>query len=120
MHLPPARTIALGTITADATAITGAGILFGYSFTETTGGAVAEVQLLDGTDTGGAFITDITLLADESTRDWFGLPGLVFRNSLFVDVVAGSVAGAVWVVPGEHVNAYILAQGLEPIWRGSE
>lgn len=120
MHLPPARVVPLGTITADVTPITGAGILFGYSFTETTGSAVAQVQLFDGTGTGGAFITNITLLASESTRDWLGMPGLAFLNALYVDVVAGSVSGSVWVTPGELVDAYVVAQGFRPIWRGED
>lgn len=120
MHLPPARTIPIAVTTTDVLLINGAGILTFYNFTETTGSATAAVQLFDGTDDGGALLTDVTLLANESTRDPIPTPCVAFRNALFLEVLSGSVKGAVWVIPGEQVNAYMTMQGVDPIWLGAE
>lgn len=71
-------------------------LLFGWSLRESTGAAPAQLDVYDGADQTGQPVATVTLAAGESTRDWLGLPGLYCRRGVFVNAVAGSVAGAVW------------------------
>jgi hypothetical protein len=73
--------------------------LYGWAFEETTGSAPAKCDLYDGTTTGGQTIVPITLLANESTRDIWGKPGIVVGNGIFLNVLSGSVRATVYVLP---------------------
>ena len=66
----------------------------GWSFIETTGAAAATLELFDGSSTGGATIA--------------------VRVSLFLNVISGSIRGAVWVVPAERLEPYEALQGVVP------
>jgi hypothetical protein len=72
------------------------GRLVGYSFSETTGAAPAWVRLRDGSDANGDLIASIKLLAGTSTNPWRG-NGISFSYGLFVEVVAGSIEGVVYL-----------------------
>lgn len=74
---------------------TSAGRLMGWALRETAG-APATVYLRDGRDAGGEIVVPLQLAANESTRDYFA-GGLSLVDSLYLDVVAGSVEGAVFV-----------------------
>ena len=71
-------------------------LLFGWSLRESTGAAPAQLDVYDGADATGQPVATITLIANESTRDYPGLPGITCRRGLYVNAVAGSVAGVVW------------------------
>lgn len=75
----------------------GPGLLMGWSFLESTGAAGATVEVWDGGDTTGQLVTAISLVAGESTRDWLAGDGILLQVGLFVNVISGSVRGALWV-----------------------
>lgn len=71
-------------------------LLFGWSLRESTGTAPAQLDVYDGADATGQLVATITLIANESTRDYPSMPGVLCRRGLFVNAVAGSVAGVLW------------------------
>lgn len=72
--------------------------VYGFSLIETTGAAPANVQIFDGAGPGGSDAIEIALTAGQSTRDWYGAPGLRFQTGAYLNVLAGSVRGALWVM----------------------
>lgn len=74
----------------------GPSLLMGWSFLESTGAAAATVEVYDGYGAGAQLVTAISLSAGQSTRDWLGPHGIYCSEGLFVNVVAGSVRGALW------------------------
>lgn len=68
----------------------------GWSFKETAG-APAEIDVIDGGNAQSVPYAFITLNAGQSMRDILPAPGLFFRQGLFINAVAGAVAGSVWV-----------------------
>lgn len=111
-----ARTIPIATTTTDLTVIGGASVLFGWTWIETTGSAVANVELYDGSGTNGALIVPVALNSGESTRDLWGHPGLGVQTGLFLHVVSGSVKGSLWIVPGEVYDEYVIEQGYRGVF----
>lgn len=82
--------------TADVQAYTGSGRLFGFSFHETAGtAAAASLILRDGTGATGKIIAVVELVADGS--ETVGLPGILFTDGVYVDRVAGTTEGAVYI-----------------------
>lgn len=81
----------------DLQAYTGQGLFKGYSIRESAGAAgVATVILRDGTSTSGEIIAVIDLPADG--YDWMWCEGgILLKHGLFVDRVAGSTEGAVYI-----------------------
>ena len=116
--LPPSTIIPIPTTTTDLSLLGGASVLTGWSFIETTGAAAAELQLFDGSSTTGALITDISLTQGQSTRDLMCANGVQIRFGLFMHVVAGSVRGSVWAVPGELYNDFMVGQGYRAVPAG--
>lgn len=100
----PARTIAVATRTTDTLLIGGAGIITGWSWVEPTNAAGAAFDLYDGQNATGTLLASITLLQNESTRDLIAGAGLEFRQGLYLDILSGSVKGAVWIVTAESVT----------------
>jgi len=84
-------------VSGDWTASGVSNVLAGYALRETTGAAGATVILRNGTDATGEEIVPVTLAAGESTRDWFGARGPSFDQGVYVDVVTGAIAGAVFL-----------------------
>lgn len=75
-----------------------AGQLAGYGLRETAG-APAVVRLLNGVDTGGDLLVPISLAAGESVRDWFLPHGISFGAGLYVQVLSGTIEGAIYFGP---------------------
>jgi hypothetical protein len=93
----PLRSFPLGVIVAPGKSIvTGDVYLAGWSLRETTGAAVAQLDLVDGGDSGGVIVASIALAAGDSKVATFGGHLLTIQNGLFVAVNAGSVTGALW------------------------
>jgi hypothetical protein len=68
----------------------------GYTIRETAG-AVATVRIYDNASAAsGTLLGTIALLANES-RDVQYPAGVRAANGVFVDVVAGTVEGSVWI-----------------------
>lgn len=114
----PARTISIAETATDAQLVGGAVVVLGWSWIEATGSAAAEVDLYDGTGTNGSLIVPIALNQGESTRDWLAGPALHARGGLYMDVVSGSVRGAVWVIPAVDLDPYLVEQGDAAVWSG--
>lgn len=96
-HPRPLRTFPLGVIVAPGKVIVSGDVyLAGWSVRETTGAAVAQLDLVDGGDATGVTIASIGLAAGESKVSTFGGHLLTIQNGLFVAVNAGSVTGALW------------------------
>jgi len=73
------------------------GAVLGWSMRETTGAGTAVVALRDGADSAANLVTSIQLPANGSVRDWFGPSGLAVAYGLYVDVMSGSIEGAVYL-----------------------
>lgn len=114
--IPPASTIPTAAVAVSGQMLNGAALIFGWSFRETTNAAIATVELYDGTSTGGALITSITLAINESTRDLMGGNGLEILTGIYLNVVAGSVKGAVWAVPADAHNLRDVMRNGAPMW----
>lgn len=87
--------------------------LYGYQFIEITGSSPAVIRLLDGGDVNGAEIVSIALTAGQSTRDWFGQPGLLVESGVFLNVVSGAIRGAIWpllLTEEQIARAYLESQ----------
>jgi hypothetical protein len=77
--------------------MSGPGYYKGFSLRETAG-ATAVVRLYDHSRAAsGALIETVSLVAHESTSDWYAPDGIHCANGLVVDVVEGSVEGSVRV-----------------------
>lgn len=92
----------IATTTADAQPFTGACLLRGWSFRETTGSAAASLIIYDGPAAAGQIVAAIDLLASESTRDYPPGNGIMIRTTPFVDVTGGSIQGSLWLTPLTH------------------
>lgn len=93
----PVKPLSIGTVTDTVPILKTSGILAGFSFAESTGSASASFKLYDGLDRSGQLIAVINLNDSESVRDWFGVFGVYFQTGLTIDVISGSVEGAVYV-----------------------
>lgn len=71
--------------------------LMGWALKESTGAAAAAFELYDGNDATGQSLAPVTLVANESIRDWFGAAGVLCERGVFLNVTAGSVRGTLFV-----------------------
>lgn len=94
----PVRVLPIPTLTAGRNLIARGTLIFGWAFQETTAAAPATLALIDGNDQNGALAVPITLTANQSTRDIFGQPGLYFESGPYLQIVTGSIQGALWYV----------------------
>jgi hypothetical protein len=93
----PIRAFQFAALSASAQIQVGDFYLAGFSLLETTGAAGALVELFDGSDTNSPSVAPIALKASESTREWFGVPGITLDRGLFLSVLSGAVRGSVWL-----------------------
>lgn len=114
--IPPARSFATASPAVSGVLLNTAALIFGWSFRETTNSAIATVELYDGTGTNGQLLTSITLAINESTRDLMGGNGLEALGGIYLNVVAGSVKGAVWAVPASPDHLHDVMRGGAPVW----
>ena len=84
------------------------------SVIETTGTTPATVYLWDGSGANGQLLDTISLAAGQSTRDYYRIGEYPFDNGLYLQVVAGSVVGAIVVAhhdQGEAVGEPVVIIG---------
>ena len=86
------------TVSAPAIVVGFPTILMGYAVFESTGTAPASLFFLDGVGLNGELLFEVTLLANESVRDWFGPQGLECRGGVTVQGLTGSVKGSVFAL----------------------
>jgi hypothetical protein len=89
--------VPFGTITTDTPAISGPCRLYGWAIKESTGAAPAQFVIRDGGDQNSTMIAPINLLANESRSDTTHNDGILCTQGVLIDVIAGSIAGAIWV-----------------------
>lgn len=85
-----------------APSLGGSGCVTWHSFAETGGTNPATYALYDGPPGGGILLAYVTLSASQSTRDFIGLHALPYVNSLYLDVISGTVTGTI-VAWADHV-----------------
>jgi hypothetical protein len=77
-----------------------AGRLAGFSFREVTG-AAAVIRLRDGADrdlaANGDLLVTVSLIGNESDRDWFMPGGISFGYGVYVEIVSGTVEGTIYL-----------------------
>lgn len=78
--------------------LSGAVLLGGWSFMESTGNASAVLRIWDGGSTGGAVAVLISLSPGQSIRDVAPGDGIVFNSACTVAVASGAIEGSLWVV----------------------
>lgn len=74
---------------------TRSGRLLGFAVRETAG-AAARFRLRNGGDANGQILVPVALLANESSRDWYGPQGLECSRGLFLEALAGAFEGVAW------------------------
>lgn len=94
-------------MSAGLSLVSGRGLLVGWAVRETTTAAGARMAIRDGTAANGRMVVPLNMTADQSTRDFVPAPGFLFERGLFVDVTAGSVEGALFVILGELVESAV-------------
>lgn len=109
--LPPADTFPFAATSTGIVVATGAFLLRGWAFQESTDAAGATLAIYDGITSSGKLAAPITLDANESARDYPPGAGIVMRQGMFVDVTIGSVLGSLWATPITHLDAWEVANG---------
>jgi hypothetical protein len=78
------------------------GILMGWSLTETSGVAVAQLRLHDGLTAATEQFCRVNLAAGESNRDTIGKMGVVCSTGrVFLSIITGSVEGVLYWIPAD-------------------
>jgi hypothetical protein len=77
--------------------VSGHAVLGGFSFTESSGAAPATIELFDGFTTGSQRLFRRTLDPGQSFSDWPSGPGVHCRRGIFLNVIAGTIVGTVYV-----------------------
>ncbi len=67
----------------------------GVTVRETTGVSTALLRIWDGTSATGRVLDEISLAANESTREDYGDPCPTARIGVFVQVVSGTIVGSI-------------------------
>jgi hypothetical protein len=80
---------------ASSPLITAPGLLAGWAFRETSGTAGAVIRLRSGLDVNQPVILAIALAANESTRDFPGLP-VELPKGLYLELVSGTIEGNIF------------------------
>lgn len=98
----PAGYIVVPVLTvADIAMVSGRATLMGWSLMEDAGTpALASLYLRDGTSASGAIVAAIKMAASGSNNNWLGdidNGGVTLKNGLFLDMIAGSVSGAIYL-----------------------
>jgi len=110
--LPPAESIQFGPLTSASAAITGgACLLRGWSLYNTDQADNALIEFVDGSTATDQIVAVISLLPNESTRDYPAGAGIGVRVSLTAIVSAGTVFGTVWINPATRVGNWELVSG---------
>ncbi len=98
--MPAGYTVVPALTVADLAVVTGRVTLMGWSLMEDAGTpALASLYLRDGTTATAPIVAAIKVPASGNNSFWFGdidNGGIILKNGLFLDMVAGSVSGALY------------------------
>lgn len=70
--------------------------LMGWTAAETSGSAACTINIYDGADTSGSIVLPVKLASGQSSTDWYGPNGIVFRNGVTVSMGAGASEGSIF------------------------
>lgn len=117
MGLPPAQVLSIAATSADAQLLTGLYVLRGWSFGESTGSAVATLDLHDGIDATTPLVASVAVAQSGATTFQIAGNGILLRTGLFLDMTAGSVKGSIWYNAITHVDDVDIVEGDQgPYW----
>lgn len=71
-------------------------LLYGWSLRETTGAAIAQLDVYDGADQTGQLVATVVVPAGGSVAAYLAGIGVLCRRGVYVHASAGSVAGVLW------------------------
>lgn len=84
--------------TADEAVTASQGFLMGFSLRESAASAaVATALIRDGTTATDPIVVVLELNGDQSATMWFGPDGIRINSGIYLDRVAGTITGAVYV-----------------------
>jgi hypothetical protein len=84
--------------TADEAVTASQGFLMGFSLRESAASpAVATAIIRDGTTATDPVVVMLELNGDQSATMWFGPDGIRINTGVFLDRVAGTITGALYV-----------------------
>jgi hypothetical protein len=93
-----AQAIQTAGTTADEGITVHQGFLMGFSLRESAAApAVATAIIRDGTTATDPIVVVLELNGDQSATMWFGPDGIRINTGVYLDRVAGTVTGAVYV-----------------------
>lgn len=92
----PARVIPIPATNAGKSLLSRPCFLVGFSLRESGGVAVATCEIVNGATSNGEQAVEIALAAGGFDTESIQVPGLYCDNGLYLNVLAGSVVGAVW------------------------
>lgn len=97
--LPWPRALQVLSTDGSRTLISTGCLLIGWSFSETTGTAIANLALFNGQSSAGSRVASIGMVAGGGSNAGPGWPGIPVPDGLYVATGAGAFRGAVWVIP---------------------
>ncbi len=97
----PSQPVAVPTTTANVQVTNRNSIMTGWSFRETTGNAGAVLRIVDGHDANGQLVAAVGLSAGTAQVVSVAPGGLSISVGVYIDVVSGSIEGAIWTRWGE-------------------
>lgn len=68
-------------------------VCMGFTVRETTGTTSARARLRTG---AGVVLAEVTLLPEESVREWFGPGGILAQGGIYYELIAGTTSGGVF------------------------
>ena len=84
-------------LTTGSKVVCGFGVrLMGWTAAETSGSAACVINIYDGPDTSGSITLPIKLSSGQSSTDWYGPNGIIFRNAVTVSMGSGQAEGSVF------------------------
>lgn len=95
--------------TGDGLIIGGGLVYFGCNIVE-TGGAVATVNVYDGSGTGGLLVDPFSLAAAGESRNAPYSRGILCERGLYIDEATGAVSGVVYYIPRTLWDAQALIE----------
>lgn len=99
--MPAGYVIIPATTTGDLALLSQRVTLLGWSLMEDAGSpALASAYLRDGGSAGAAIVAAIKMPLSGTSQVWFGdidNGGINLKNGLFLDMVAGSISGAIYI-----------------------
>lgn len=96
VHSDPAHHIEW-TLTSGSRQVLGFAVrLMGWTAAETSGSASCTINVYDGADTNGPIVLPIKMASGQSSTDWFGPNGIMFRNAVTISMASGQAQGSVF------------------------